>query len=182
MTGYNDFASLICSGLVCSCAQTEDSYSNPEVIKFRLSHLSFSNRNLTKPGSKAHKSYHFLRGLQKTLSADTLAVLRTIWETLGNTCCPWEPSCIASPEVSLSALVEQKLSPRRFLGKGVQGSRLDIEDEQSQGGVCVLGTLLMIPAWLRFPPNTGPFLTIFFSSGDIKPRNTRAELKMSSRW
>lgn len=52
MTGYNDFASLICSGLACSCAQTEDSYSNPKVIKFRLSHLSFSNQNLTKPESR----------------------------------------------------------------------------------------------------------------------------------
>lgn len=56
MTGYNDFASLICSGLVCSCAQTEDSYSNPKVIKFRLSHLSFSNQNLTKPESRIKRA------------------------------------------------------------------------------------------------------------------------------
>lgn len=70
MTGYNDFASLICSGLVCSCAQTEDSYSNPEVIKFRLSHLSFSNRNLTKPESRIKSAQEL--SLSQGTAKDTL--------------------------------------------------------------------------------------------------------------
>lgn len=63
----------------------------------------------------------------------------------------------------------------------MQGSRLDIEDEQSQGGVCVLGTLDG-PGLASFPPQHRALFDYFFSSGDIKPRNTRAELKMSSRW
>lgn len=83
MTGYNDFASLICSGLVCSCAQTEDSYSNPKVIKFRLSHLSFSNQNLTKPEFRIKSTQEL--SLSQGTAKDTLRWYSGCFENnLGN--------------------------------------------------------------------------------------------------
>lgn len=43
----------------------------------------------------------------------------------------------------------------------MQGSILDIEDEQSQGGVCVLGTLDG-PGLASFPPRHGALFNYFF--------------------
>lgn len=43
----------------------------------------------------------------------------------------------------------------------MQGSILDIEDEQSQGGVCVLGTLDG-PGLASFPPQHGALFNYFF--------------------
>lgn len=94
VTAYADFPLLICSGLVCSRAQTEDSYSDPQVIKFRLSHLSFPTRNLTKPesGIKSVQELSVSPGTAKaTCRGVILTMLWAIWATLGNTCCPWEP-------------------------------------------------------------------------------------------
>lgn len=162
MTGYNDFASLICSGLVCSCAQTEDSYSNSKVIKFRLSHLSFSTQNLTKPESRI-KSAQELSLSQGTARNTLHRYSGCIEDNLGNIgqhvlslgtklhCFSWDFPVSSG----LTKAVSGKFSRERC-------ARLHIGHEWSQGGVCVLGTLLLIPAWHRFAPGPECFLTIFF--------------------
>lgn len=142
MTGYNDFASLICSELVCSCAQTEDSYSNPKVIKFGLSHLSFSNQNLTEPESRIKSAKEL--SLSQGTAKDTLRRYSGCFEdNLGNigqhvSSLRTKLHCFSWGFPVSSGLT--KIKPESFSGEA-----LDMEEEQSQGGVCVLGTLLLIP-------------------------------------